>query len=88
MASVAGAALASLSSSLLSKPSHPLIPNRPLPRLTCSLTTSFSSQEFNITLAPSKPKPKPDSAELDPDALAGQLIIPWIVLNEDGNLKL
>ncbi|XP_068330215.1 putative ribosomal large subunit pseudouridine synthase SVR1, chloroplastic [Pyrus communis] len=90
MASVAGvaAALASLSSSLLSKPSLSLIPIRTLPRLTCSLATSSSSQEFNITFAPAKPKPKPDSAELDPDALAGQLIIPWIVRGEDGNLKL
>ncbi|KAM3017117.1 hypothetical protein FF2_001038 [Malus domestica] len=88
MAPVAGAAIASFSSSLLSKPSLSLIPIRPLPRLTCSLTTSFSSQEFNITLVPPKPKPKPDSAELDLDALAGQLIIPWIVLDEDGNLKL
>ncbi|TQD82332.1 hypothetical protein C1H46_032105 [Malus baccata] len=90
MASVAGAAaaLASLSSSLLSKPSLSLIPIRTLPRLTCSLATSSSSQEFNITFAPPKPKPKPDSAELDQDALAGQLIIPWIVRGEDGNLKL
>ncbi|KAM1791207.1 hypothetical protein ACFX12_035192 [Malus domestica] len=63
MALVAGAAaaLASLSSSLLSKPSLSLIPIRTLPRLTCSLATSSSSQEFNITFAPPKPKPKPDS---------------------------
>ncbi|KAM1594699.1 hypothetical protein ACFX15_000996 [Malus domestica] len=88
MASVAGAAIAYLSSSLLSKPSLSLIPIRPFPRLTCSLTTSFSSQEFNITLVPPKLKPKPDSVELDPDGFAGQLIIPRILLNEDGNLKL
>ncbi|KAM1258799.1 hypothetical protein ACFX13_039088 [Malus domestica] len=90
MASMAGAvaALASLSSSLLSKPSLSLIPIRTLPRLTYSLATSSSSQEFNFTFAPSKPKPKPDFAELDPDALADMLIIPWIVHGEDGNLKL
>ncbi|BFG22399.1 hypothetical protein CerSpe_086730 [Prunus speciosa] len=98
MASVAAAALASLSSSLssslFSKPSLSLIPIRTLPRITCSLSTSSSSSssslEFNITFAPPKPKPKlkPDSAEPDPEALAGQLIIPWIVRGEDGNLKL
>ncbi|TQD93281.1 hypothetical protein C1H46_021103 [Malus baccata] len=90
MASMAGiaAALAFLSSSLLSKPSLSFIPIRTLPRLTYSLATSSSSQEFNITFAPSKPKPKPDFAELDPDALTGMLIIPWIVRGEDGNLKL
>ncbi|PQQ01800.1 putative RNA pseudouridine synthase [Prunus yedoensis var. nudiflora] len=94
MASVAAAALAALRSLLHSSPNpHSLLyPSvhslaSPVPSL---LLSSSSSLEFNITFAPPKPKPKlkPDSAEPDPEALAGQLIIPWIVRGEDGNLKL
>ncbi|GLT93242.1 hypothetical protein SLE2022_110430 [Rubroshorea leprosula] len=84
--------------SLLPKPSlslpciHPI---RTLHRFACSL--SSSSTEFNISFAPPKPKPRPPpnlkalippEEDGDSPTLDGQLIIPWIVRGEDGNLKL
>lgn len=90
------ATVASLSSSLLfSKPSLTLRPFRTLPRIiTSSLPSSSSSPpQFNISFAPPKLKPKPKPSEPDPFSdsdpeSGGQLIIPWIVRGEDGNLKL
>ncbi|GFZ05863.1 pseudouridine synthase family protein [Actinidia rufa] len=60
-----------------------------LSRTRCHLraiTSSLSSpSEFNITFAPSKPKPpKP----LDSDDLGKQLFIPWIVRDQSGKLTL
>ncbi|XP_057464093.1 putative ribosomal large subunit pseudouridine synthase SVR1, chloroplastic isoform X2 [Actinidia eriantha] len=60
-----------------------------LTRTRCHLraiTSSLSSpSEFNITFAPSKPKPpKP----LDSDELGQQLFIPWIVRDQSGKLTL
>ena len=90
------ATVASLSSSLIfSKPSLTLRPFRTLPRIiTSSLPSSSSSSsppQFNISFAPPKPKPKPSEpdpfSDSDPES-GGQLIIPWIVRGEDGNLKL
>ncbi|KAL5569392.1 hypothetical protein UlMin_025967 [Ulmus minor] len=103
MASVASTAaslssLHHLSSSLLSKSFLPLTPIRHiLPRVSCS--SSSSSLEFNISFAPAKPKPKPKPKPAQPDPTPssaaeplsganGQLLIPWIVRGEDGNLKL
>ncbi|KAL4621526.1 hypothetical protein ACB092_06G234700 [Castanea dentata] len=90
------ATVASLSSSLLfSKPSLTLRPFRTLPRIIASSLPSSSSSppQFNISFAPPKPKPKPKPSEPDPFSdsdpeSGGQLIIPWIVRGEDGNLKL
>ncbi|KAJ8765936.1 hypothetical protein K2173_020452 [Erythroxylum novogranatense] len=71
-------------------PSFSLLnPYRTLPRIFCSLASSPSSPsfEFNISFAPSKPKPR--NTDEDCSALPpGQLFIPWIVRGEDGNLKL
>ncbi|XP_022133495.1 putative ribosomal large subunit pseudouridine synthase SVR1, chloroplastic [Momordica charantia] len=95
MASLA-AALSSLS--ILSKPSFILNPIRAIPRISCSLSSnsapnasSSSPLEFNITFAPPKPKPKSEIQHpfqfIDPNT-GGQLLIPWIVRGEDGNLQL
>ncbi|XP_041022631.1 putative ribosomal large subunit pseudouridine synthase SVR1, chloroplastic isoform X1 [Juglans microcarpa x Juglans regia] len=92
-----------LSFSLFSNPSLSLRPFRSFPRIiNCSRSSlssssssssspSTSSLQFNISFAPPKPKPKPPVSDqlLDPDDLSSdQLIIPWIVRGEDGNLKL
>ncbi|KAJ7975029.1 pseudouridine synthase family protein [Quillaja saponaria] len=90
------AALSSLSLHHLStKPSLSLTPFRTLPRLTCSLSSSSSSIEFNISFAPHKPKPKAESEPAEPNPVSesdvipeGQLFIPWIVRGDDGKLKL
>ncbi|XP_061370621.1 putative ribosomal large subunit pseudouridine synthase SVR1, chloroplastic isoform X2 [Gastrolobium bilobum] len=96
MAAAATVAMAALSLHRLSKShthsySH-TYSFRTLPRLTCSLSSSL---KFNISFAPPKPKPKPEPETEGPnqfpepeDVTAGQLLIPWIVRGEDGNLKL
>ncbi|PSS05073.1 Pseudouridine synthase, RsuA/RluB/E/F, conserved site protein [Actinidia chinensis var. chinensis] len=60
-----------------------------LTRTRCHLraiTASLSSpSEFNITFAPSKPKPP---KTLDSDELGQQLFIPWIVRDQSGKLTL
>ncbi|PON32789.1 Pseudouridine synthase [Parasponia andersonii] len=60
-----------------------------LPRVSCSLSSSSSSLEFNISFAPAKPKPSIPDSDLPLSGVDdGQLFIPWIVRGEDGNLKL
>lgn len=89
--------LSALSSSLLSRPlcsiTSPRARLRTLPRV---VVCSSPSIEFNISFAPPKPKPKPDAEPWPdrgsrPEFISGagqQLLIPWIVRGEDGNLKL
>uniref|UniRef100_A0A2C9VY59 RNA-binding S4 domain-containing protein n=2 Tax=Manihot esculenta TaxID=3983 RepID=A0A2C9VY59_MANES len=100
MASVAALSSIHVHHLIFSKPSLSLLrPLRTLPRISCS-----SSLRFNISFAPSKPKPNPpfqldfpnhhadddddDGVVADSFSGTGQLFIPWIVRGEDGNLKL
>ncbi|XP_074357582.1 putative ribosomal large subunit pseudouridine synthase SVR1, chloroplastic [Apium graveolens] len=55
--------------------------------ITCS--SSSSSNKFNISFAPPKPKPNNPTQHSDsPEDFAQQLYIPWIVRDENGNLTL
>ncbi|CAN0825750.1 Putative ribosomal large subunit pseudouridine synthase SVR1, chloroplastic [Linum grandiflorum] len=60
-----------------------LRPSRKLPHISCS----SSSSEFDITFAPSKPKPKPQLNFID-DSTGRQVFVPWIIRGDDGNLQL
>ncbi|XP_073019582.1 putative ribosomal large subunit pseudouridine synthase SVR1, chloroplastic isoform X2 [Primulina eburnea] len=91
MAAIAAAA-AAFTTLRISKPTF--FPRRRF----CTLVTSSLSTEFNITFAPPKPKPKSiaqlpitPATDLDPPESSSsefgeQLLIPWIVRDENGNL--
>ncbi|CAI0410960.1 unnamed protein product [Linum tenue] len=67
-----------------------LRPSRTFPHISCSSSSSSSPSppvEFNITFAPSKPKPKSQFDFID-GGTGRQLFIPWITRGEDGNLQL
>lgn len=91
MAAIAAAATA-FTTLRISKPT--VFPRRRF----CTLVTSSLSSEFNITFAPPKPKsiaqlPITPATDLDPPEssssdLGEQLLIPWIVRDENGNLTL
>ncbi|CAN1149169.1 Putative ribosomal large subunit pseudouridine synthase SVR1, chloroplastic [Linum perenne] len=61
-----------------------LRPSRKLPHISCC---SSSPSEFNITFAPSEPKPKRQLNFID-TGTGRQVFIPWIIRGEDGNLQL
>ncbi|PKU85018.1 23S rRNA pseudouridine2604 synthase [Dendrobium catenatum] len=77
-------------SSLLSKPAFLLFPLRRLSLLRISASSSSSSStEFKISFAPSSTKSLvPDPSPHNPSAPPLPLVIPWIVRDENGNLKL
>ncbi|XP_047337117.1 putative ribosomal large subunit pseudouridine synthase SVR1, chloroplastic [Impatiens glandulifera] len=65
--------------------------------LSFSISASSSSSstsprtEFNITFAPDKPKPNPSTLTnetSDENDLRGQMFIPWITRDENGNLSM
>uniref|UniRef100_A0A5B7BJU8 RNA-binding S4 domain-containing protein n=1 Tax=Davidia involucrata TaxID=16924 RepID=A0A5B7BJU8_DAVIN len=86
IAAAVAAASSALSSFRLTKPSSLIRTRHHLRTISCS----SHSTEFNITFAPSKPKtlePKPGLVPEFSDE-HGQLFIPWIVRDENGNLTL
>ncbi|KZV37391.1 hypothetical protein F511_01259 [Dorcoceras hygrometricum] len=92
MAAIAAAAAAAFTTLRISKPT--VSPRRRF----CTLISSSLSSDFNITFAPPKPKSVPklpispvddaDQPESSIAELGEQLIIPWIVRDENGNLTL
>lgn len=90
-APMASSAFFNLSPSyLLSKPAFHLFPLRRLPFLRTSASISSSAYtEFKISFAPSPTKSLiPDTSPHSPTAAPLPLIIPWIIRDENGNLKL
>ncbi|KAL0920379.1 hypothetical protein M5K25_009510 [Dendrobium thyrsiflorum] len=75
---------------LLSKPAFLLFPLRRLSFLRIAASSSSSSStEFKISFAPSSTKTLvPDPSPHNPSAPPLPLVIPWIVRDENGNLKL
>ncbi|XP_020599568.1 uncharacterized protein LOC110038979, partial [Phalaenopsis equestris] len=75
---------------ILRKPTFILFPLRRLPfgRISASISSS-SSTEFKISFAPSPKKVLiPDTSPHCPSVAPLPVIIPWIVRDENGNLKL
>ncbi|XP_020585229.1 uncharacterized protein LOC110027922 [Phalaenopsis equestris] len=75
---------------ILRKPTFILFPIRHLPfgRISASISSS-SSTEFKISFAPSPKKVLiPDTSPHCPSVAPLPVIIPWIVRDENGNLKL
>ncbi|KAI0513810.1 hypothetical protein KFK09_009840 [Dendrobium nobile] len=75
---------------ILSKPAFLLFPLRRLSFLRISASSSSSSStEFQISFAPTSTKTLvPDPSPHNPSAPPLPLVIPWIVRDENGNLKL
>lgn len=91
MASVVASSPISFATSFLKIKSFPFYPRFfPIRTLRCSLSSSSSSSssepslEFDISFAPSKPKPSSTHGGI----ASQQLYIPWIVRGDDGTLKL
>ncbi|PKA48039.1 23S rRNA pseudouridine2604 synthase [Apostasia shenzhenica] len=93
MAAVGALSLSSSSSFFLANPSSRLSSLRRIPfvQTSCSSSSSSSSSstEFKITFAPSPPKTLvPDPSPRDTSGPPIPFLIPWIVRDENGGLKL